>query len=124
VSLGDTARQLAASLAAAGRQRLELAALDVEEEVLRAGFAIASMLAVTAFGIVALAALSAAIVLAVWDRAPVIALLGVALAHSGAAAFVALRLARTLRAKPPFLAATLQELANDTRSSHAREQRA
>jgi uncharacterized membrane protein YqjE len=121
VSLADSARQLAATLAATGRQRLELAAVDVEEEVLRAGCAFARMLAVAAFGMLAVAALSAAIVAALWDRAPIAALLGVALVHAVIAAVFALRLRTGLRSKPPFLAATLEELERDARN--LREQR-
>ena len=124
MSLGDSARELAATLVAMSRQRLELAALDVEEELLRAGCAVAAMLAVTAFATLAAAAISAAIVVAMWDRAPVAALLAIGVVHAAAAAVLSLRLARALRTKPPFLAATLDELGKSAPAAHAQEQRA
>jgi len=109
----DSTRRLAASLVSGGRQRLELAALDVEEEILRAGCALASMMIIAVLSALALAALAAAIVVMLWNTAPVAALCGVAVVFGAAAAILARRLADSLRTKPPFLRATLDELGAD-----------
>jgi len=111
--MGESLRNLAASCLVLARQRLELAALDVEEELARATLAVITMLAVAALGALCLAALSAATVVALWDTAPVAALLAVAALHGGAAAVLASRLRRALADKPVFLSATLQELRQD-----------
>lgn len=113
MSMADGARQLAASLVTAGRQRLELAALDVQEELLRAGICIAGMLAVSVLATVALVGVSAALVLTFWDRAGVASLWLIAGLLGAATWALAARLARTLRTRPPFLGATLQELGRD-----------
>jgi uncharacterized membrane protein YqjE len=113
MSLAGSTRQLAASLVLGGRQRLELAALDVEEEILRAGCTLASMMAVAVFAALALAALAGSIVVLLWDRAPVAALLGTFATFGFIAALLAYRLANGLRAKPPFMRATLDELGKD-----------
>jgi len=98
-----------------GRQRLELAALDVEEELLHAGITVAAILAITMFAALALAAVAAAVVVLLWDRAPVAALLGTSAVFALAASLVTWWLMRALRAKPRFLAATLDELGADAR---------
>ncbi|MBC5763940.1 phage holin family protein [Ramlibacter albus] len=109
----DSVRRLAATVLLLARQRLELAALDFEEEVLRAGIALLAVLAVAALGALCLAALAAFVVVWWWDTARLQALLGVAAVFGGAAACIAWRLKRALDAKPPFLHGTLQELRKD-----------
>ena len=106
-------RRLAASLVLAGRQRLELVALDLEEELLRAGGAIAAMLVISSFASVAFLLLAAAVVIAMWDRAGIASLLVLGTFFAVAAVAVAWRLGRAVRAKPPLLAATLHELDQD-----------
>src|SRR5205085_1976212 len=100
MSLAGSARQLTATLLDAGRQRLELAALDVEEEVLRAGGAIAAMLAAAVLSAVALIAACAAVVIALWDYAPVATPALLAVLFAAGAALVVRRLAHVLRSKP------------------------
>lgn len=113
MSIAQTSRRLAASLVLGARQRLALAALDVEEEVLRAGCAVATMLGVAALATLALAAIAAAVAVLLWDRSPVAALLGMGATFAVLAALLAWRLAAALRAKPPFMAATLEEMRMD-----------
>jgi uncharacterized membrane protein YqjE len=113
MSLADTARRLAASVVLSGRQRLELAALDIEEEVVRAGNAVALMLVVAVFSTLALASLAAAVVVLLWEHSHFVALLGSFALFSAVAAVVARSLLTALRAKPPFLRATLDELERD-----------
>jgi uncharacterized membrane protein YqjE len=116
MSLLHSARRLAASLVLTGRQRLELAALDIEQELLHAGGAVASMLAIAVLATLALAALSAALAIAMWDRSPVAVLLVLGVLYAVGAVLLARRLLRSTSEKTPFMAATLEELANDERA--------
>ena len=113
MSIGDGVRRLAASLVIAGRQRLELVALDLEEELLRAGGAIAAMLVISSFATVAFILLAAAIAVALWDRAGIASLLVLGTLFAIGAVAIAWRLGRAVHARPAFLAATLHELDQD-----------
>jgi uncharacterized membrane protein YqjE len=113
MSLGQGFRSLAAGYALAARQRLELAALDVEDEMQHAGRMLAGMLAVAFFLALALAALGAAVVIAFWDGARLAAALGVTAAYTIGAVLAWQRLVRAWAAKPPFLDATITELRKD-----------
>ena len=115
MSLADSTRRLAASLVLSGRQRLELAALDVEEELLHAGRTVATMMAIAILAGLALAALATAVVVLLWDRGAVAALLGTGAVFGLSAGLLAWRLTGALRAKPPFMRATLDELGADAR---------
>ena len=77
--LGGGLRRLGATYLLIARQRLELAALDVEEELLRAALLVAGMLACVALACLALAAAAATIVVVWWDTHRLAALLGVTL---------------------------------------------
>jgi uncharacterized membrane protein YqjE len=113
MSLGEGLRSLAAGYTLAARQRLELAALDVEDELHHAGRMLAGMLAVAFFLALALAALGAAVVIAFWDGARLAAVLGVTAAYTIGAVLAWQRLVRTWAAKPPFMDATITELRKD-----------
>jgi uncharacterized membrane protein YqjE len=113
LGLGGGLRKLAAAYLAIARQRLELAALDVEEELLRAALLVAALLACVALAGLALAAAAATIVVLWWDSARIAALVCVTLFFFLAAAFVGWRVSLALRTKPAFLAATLAELRKD-----------
>lgn len=113
MSLIDSSRAFVASLVSVGRERLELATTDIEEELLRAAWAVAAMMLIAVLAALTLAAWAAAVVLVFWDRSPVGALLGVGTAFGVVTAALAWRLASAVRAKPPLLAATLDELAKD-----------
>jgi uncharacterized membrane protein YqjE len=112
-SVGQGLRSLAAGYTLAARQRLELAALDVEDELQHAGRMLAGMLAVAFFVTLALAALGAAVVIAFWDGARLAAVLGVTGAYTAGAVLAWQRLVRAWAAKPPFLDATITELRKD-----------
>lgn len=113
MSLPASLRRLGGGYVALARQRLELAALDVEEELLRAAGLLAALLALVALASLALAAGAALLVVLLWDSARVAVLAGVTLAFTAAALAVYWWLQGALGAKPPFLAATLDELAKD-----------
>jgi uncharacterized membrane protein YqjE len=113
VALGDSVARLGATSLLLIRQRLELAALDIEEELLRGGLWLAGAVAAALLGALCLAALAALVVVLFWDTARVAALVGVTLAFGAAAAAAAWKLARAWRDKPPLLAATLAELSTD-----------
>ena len=113
MSLGDGFRSLAARYVLAARQRLELAALDVEDELQHVGRMLAGMLAVAFFIALALAALGASVVIAFWDGPRLAAVLGVAGAYTIGAVLAWQRLVRAWASKPPFLDATITELRKD-----------
>ncbi|MBG9390207.1 phage holin family protein [Caenimonas aquaedulcis] len=114
MAFGESLSRLGAGAVRIVRQRLELAALDVEEELLRLAAVLVIAIAGVLLAVLAAAALSGALVVLLWGRAPVLALLGVGLAFAAAAAACAWRAVLALRAKPPFLRATLDELARDS----------
>ena len=113
MALGQTLSRLGASLLLVARQRLELASLDVEEELLRLGALLAGALATALMLALALAAAAATLVVFFWDSARLAALLGVTGLFVAATLVMAWRLARALRDKPQFMAATLGELQKD-----------
>ena len=96
MALAQSLRDVAATGALVVRQRLELAAIDVEDELQ------------------SLARLFAG-VLALWDIARVAAIVGLALADLAGAVLAWQRLLRAWAAKPPFMAATVEELRRDGR---------
>ena len=104
---------LAASGVLAVRQRLELAALDVQDEVAAWLRLLGGALAVAVFTALALAALGAAIVIALWDSWRIAAIVGVTLAYLAGAILSWQRLLRAWARKPPFMAATIEELRRD-----------
>jgi uncharacterized membrane protein YqjE len=115
VALGPSLGRLGAGVLLGVRQRLELASLDVEEEMLRLTGLIAGVLVTALLFTLALAAGAATIVVLFWDSARIAALLGVTLF------FAASALTRSLRDKPRFLDATLTELERDRESWAARQ---
>ncbi|MBI5278036.1 MAG: phage holin family protein [Burkholderiales bacterium] len=108
-------QRIVATLLVAGRHRLELAALDVEEEVLRLGLLLAGMLAVAALATLSVAAAAALVVVAAWQAGPVAVLGGVLAVFLAATLFAWWRLRVALARKQPFLAGTLAELDSDAR---------
>lgn len=114
MGLGQSLRTFSAGWTLAARQRLELAALDVEGEMQQLGLMLAGMLAVAFLLALALAGLGAAVVIAFWDDARLAAVLGVTGAYLVGAVLTWQRLVRAWAAKPPFLDATITELRKDT----------
>lgn len=113
MSLGDSLGRLGATSLLLVRQRLELAALDVEEELAHAGSFLVSTLIAALPGTLALAALAATIVVLFWDSARMAALVSVTAVFFAATAAALWRCQRALRDKPRFLGVTLGELAKD-----------
>jgi len=113
VGLGRNLAHLAAGSLVLVRQRLELASLELEEELLRVGLLLAHALVTAILLALALMGAAAAIVIYFWDAARMAAALGVTGFFVLAAVLTAWRLTVALRDKPSFLAATLAELDND-----------
>lgn len=113
MALGDSLGRLGASSLLLARQRLELAALDVEEELAHTAIFLVGVLVAALLGALALAGLAATVVVVFWDTARVAALVAVTLAFFAATGIAAWRCRSVLQRKPPFLGATLGELAKD-----------
>ena len=113
MSLGQTLSRLSASLWLVASQRLELASLDVEEELLRFAGLLAGILATALMFTLALAATASAVVVYFWDTARLTALLSVAGLFAVAAVALVWRLSQALRNKPRFMANTLAQLGKD-----------
>jgi uncharacterized membrane protein YqjE len=113
MALGESLTRLGASSLQMARQRVELAALDVEEELLRVLGLLAGALVTALMLALALASAAATLVIYFWDGARVAAGMGVTAFFALAGALLAWRVARAVRDKPRFLAGTLAELDND-----------
>jgi uncharacterized membrane protein YqjE len=97
----------------AARQRLELASLDFEEELLRTCALLVAALATVLMGMLALAAAASAVVICFWDSYRLASVVGVMVFFGLVAGLMAWRLSIALRDKPRFLAGTLAELDKD-----------
>jgi uncharacterized membrane protein YqjE len=113
VGLGGHLTRLAAGSILLVRQRLELASLEIEEELLRLGVLLAGALVTALMLGLALLAAGAAVVIYFWDAARMTAAIAVTLFFALAAAFGAWWVACGVRDKPGFLAASLAELHKD-----------
>ena len=113
MGLGRNFARLAAGSLVLVRQRLELASLELEEELLRIGLLLAHALVTAILLALALLGAGATVVIYFWDAARLAAALGVTAFFVLAGVFTAWRLAAALRDKPTFLAATLAELDKD-----------
>jgi uncharacterized membrane protein YqjE len=117
MALVQTVPQLGASLLRVANQRLELASLDLEEELLRLGILLASVLIASLIIALAFAAAAATLVIYFWDNARLAALTGVTCFFSLGGLAMALRVAHALRNKPRFMASTLAEIYKDNTNS-------
>jgi uncharacterized membrane protein YqjE len=113
VGLGRNIARLAAGSLVLLRQRLELASLELEEELLRIGLLLARALVTAILLALALMAAAATVVIYFWEAARVAAAVGVTGFFALAGVVMAWRLLSALRDKPSFLAATLAELDKD-----------
>jgi uncharacterized membrane protein YqjE len=98
MALGQTLSRLGESLLLVASQRLELASLDVEEELLRLGTLLAAATAVVVY---------------FWDSARLVALLAVTGFFTAMGLAMLWRLSRALHNKPRFMASTLAQLDKD-----------
>ena len=92
-----TTKRLVGILATLGENRLELMAVEVQEERERVLHAFLLALGVAAFGLLAGITLTAAIVVLLWAYFPLAALLIMATAYGAAGAYLYSRLAALLR---------------------------
>jgi uncharacterized membrane protein YqjE len=113
MALGDLFGGLWAQALQALRGRLELAALDLQEELVRAIALLAAAWAAALVLTLALAAAAATVVVWFWDSARIPALLGVTAVFVALGVTMCWRIARALAERPQFMAATLQELRKD-----------
>jgi uncharacterized membrane protein YqjE len=113
MALAQSLGRLAVSSLRTARQRLELAALDLEEELLRIAGLLAGTLVTALMLSLAFASAAAMFVIYIPDGARLAGTPGVTGFFALAGALMAWRLARALRDKPHFLAATLAELDQD-----------
>jgi len=109
--LAATSRHLARRLLTLGENRLELLAVEVQEERERLLHAFLLALAVAVFGLLGGLTLTAAIVLC-WPGSPVVALLTLTVLYGGAAIFLCRRMLGLLRDWQTF-AASLDQLRKD-----------
>jgi uncharacterized membrane protein YqjE len=116
MAFGDAVAQLAGSAVLILRQRLEIAALDVEEELLRLGLLFLVSIAAVLLAGFGCAALAGAVLVHYWDSARLGAIFAVAGAFAAASAGCAAWVLRASRAKPGLLHGTLGELACDEAS--------
>ncbi|HET9389952.1 MAG TPA: phage holin family protein [Steroidobacteraceae bacterium] len=106
-------RSLVASVLAAARTRLDLAAVETEIFLLRAVRMLLWALAALACGLLALAFAVVALVAALWDTHRMLGVLGGAGLFVILAAVCAFIAARTFRQHPPLLSGTLAQLESD-----------
>lgn len=113
MAFGDTARRLGATLLAMLQTRVELAALELEEESQRfLRYAMLGVLAVLLL-LVALVLVAFFIVLLFWDEHRLAAVGVLALLFGGGAALIGLQLKGSMKRKPRFMASTVGELQKD-----------
>ena len=111
--LVDDLRGLFGSLIGLAGRRLELLTLEAQEEKARLLDLVFRAVAVLVLSWMALVTATATLVVAFWDKHPVLVLAVVTLAYGGSAALLALSLRRRLRqASRPF-AGTIEELRKD-----------
>ena len=105
--------RLVATFVAMTQTRLELAAVEIEEESQRLlGYLMLGLLSLLLFGI-AMLLVALVIILLFWDSYRLEAALAMAVLFGAAAAYCAARLKSSIAVKPRLLAATLAELNKD-----------
>ena len=119
MALLGSVRQLGATSVLLLRQRLELVALDAEEQLLHLGALLVRAFAAALMAALALAALAAAATIYFWGNGRLAVLLLFTLAFAAGAWALARGVAQALQAKPAPLAATLAELQRDVEALRA-----
>ncbi|MBM3378347.1 MAG: hypothetical protein FJY39_01185 [Betaproteobacteria bacterium] len=113
MGLRQSLLQLGASAALVLRQRLEMFALDLEEEILRIVLVVLGGLLALMLAFLALVFAGFAVVVVYWDVARVQAIVGVFSVFALGCMIVLLQLRSLWRKRAPFLQATLAELRKD-----------
>lgn len=112
-------RQLALMALAMAHTRLALAGVELEEELQRLIGLLLSLLGLLVFGLMGVLMLSFTVVLAVDASQRVAVMAGFAVAYLGLAGGLVWRVRRMLAERPPFLQATLAEMARDREALQA-----
>jgi uncharacterized membrane protein YqjE len=112
-------RQLALTALAMAHTRLALAGVELEEELQRLVGLMLSLLGLLVFGLMGVLMLSFTVVLAVDASQRVAVMAGFAVVYLGLAAWCVWRVQRMLATRPPFLQATLAEMARDREALQA-----
>jgi uncharacterized membrane protein YqjE len=113
MGLRQSLSQLGAGAAVMLRQRLEMLALDLEEQVLRIVLVVLGGLLALTLAFLALVFAGFAVVVVYWDIARVQAIVGVFSVFAVGCMIVLLQVRRLWRSRAPFLQATLGELRKD-----------
>lgn len=113
MAISESVGRIGAALIAMVQTRLELAAVEIEEESRRLlGSLVLALMSLILFGI-AMLLVALTIVMVFWDSYRLEAASGLAALFTLAGAFIALKVRSGFAAKPPLLAATLAELNKD-----------
>lgn len=109
----DTAGRLATTLVSILQTRLELAAVEMEEETLRlGGYLLLSLLALFFVGI-AILMFALFVIIVFWDHYRIQAVLGMAGLFGALGAYLVLKVQNALKTKPRLLGQTIAELNKD-----------
>jgi uncharacterized membrane protein YqjE len=114
-------RQLALSGLAMAHTRLALAGIEIEEELQRLVSLLLGLLGLLVFGLVGLLVLTFTVVLAVDAGQRVAVLAGFSVLYLGLAMGFGWRVWRMVSSRPPFMQATLAEMARDGEALGARQ---
>lgn len=109
----DPLRRLADSILALLQHRLELFALELQAEKIRALDVLVRAAALVVLGLLTLVAGTATVVVALWNTSPVLVLAAVTLLYGVGAVALTLGLRRRLHTGPKPFAGTLEELRKD-----------
>lgn len=113
MAITDKVGRIGAAFLAIVQTRLELAALEMEEESQRyIGYLMLALLSLVLCAI-ALALVALLVIVVFWDTHRIVAVAGMAVLFGAGATLAALRMRAALKAKPRLLAATVGELRND-----------
>ena len=112
-------RQLALTALAMAHTRLALAGAELEEELQRLTGLLLSLLGLLVFGLMGLLMLTFTVVLAVDAGQRVAVMSAFAVVYLGLAGGLVWRVQRMLATRPPFLQATLAEMARDREALQA-----
>jgi len=113
MSIAESVGRLGATLVAMVQTRLELAAVEVEEESQRLlGYLLFSLLALVLFGM-AMLLVAFLIIVIFWDSYRIPAVAGLAVLFAGAGALVALKVKAGFASKPRLLEHTFAEMRKD-----------
>ena len=112
----DSVSRFAGSIVAIVHTRLELAAVEVEEEFIRLfSYLLSALIALFCLGVAVLLAILL-IVVVYWDTHRIPVLLGLISAFGLAGVLIGLAIGRDFRKKPRLLSSTLTELTKDIES--------